>query len=114
MLSTTHSKPIHKLDIPALDWPIASFPRYKYPLEEHVAENQAEDRRCLAEVEEQMERFNKAGRFVAGVVIEPIQAEGGDHHGSPEFFQGLQRITKKVSSPFPISQSCLLTPFFSV
>ena len=96
VLSTTHSKAIHKIDIPALDWPIASFPRYKYPLEEHVEENKAEDRKCLAEVEEQFERFNKVGKFVAGVVIEPIQAEGGDNHASPEFFQELQRITKKV------------------
>lgn len=96
VLSTTHSKAIHKLDIPALDWPIASFPRYKYPLEEHVQENQAEDRRCLAEVEELFERYNKAGKPVAGVIVEPIQAEGGDNHGSAEFFRGLQRITKKV------------------
>lgn len=96
MLSTTHSKAIHKLDIPALDWPIASFPRYKYPLEDFVEENKAEDRRCLAEVEEQFEVFNKQGKFVAGVIVEPIQAEGGDHHGSATFFQGLQRLTKKV------------------
>ncbi|KAI9563024.1 hypothetical protein GHT06_010481 [Daphnia sinensis] len=95
VLSTTHSKAIHKLDIPALDWPIASFPRYKYPLEDYVEENKAEDRKCLAEVEEQFEKYNKAGKFVAGVVIEPIQAEGGDNHASPEFFQELQRITKK-------------------
>ena len=47
-LSTTHSKAIHKLDIPSLDWPIASFPRYKYPLEDHAAENQKEDSKCLA------------------------------------------------------------------
>lgn len=26
-LSTTHSKPIHKLDIPSFDWPIAKYPR---------------------------------------------------------------------------------------
>jgi 4-aminobutyrate aminotransferase/(S)-3-amino-2-methylpropionate transaminase len=96
VLSTTHSKAIHKLDIPALDWPIASFPRYKYPLEEFAEENKVEDRKCLAEVEEEFERFNKAGKFVAGVVIEPVQAEGGDNHASPEFFQELQRITKKV------------------
>lgn len=94
-LSTTHSKAIQKLDIPSLDWPIASFPRYKYPLEDHAAENQKEDSKCLAEVEELFERYNKAGKFVAGVVVEPVQAEGGDHHGSAEFFQGLQRITKK-------------------
>jgi 4-aminobutyrate aminotransferase / (S)-3-amino-2-methylpropionate transaminase len=94
-LSTTHSKAIHKVDIPAFDWPIASFPRYKYPLEDNVAENEAEDRRCLAEVDELFDKYNKAGNFVAGVIIEPVQAEGGDHHASPQFFQGLQKLTKK-------------------
>lgn len=49
-LSTTHSKYIHKVDVPAFDWPIASFPEYKYPLNENVRENQHEDERCLAEV----------------------------------------------------------------
>lgn len=87
---------MHKLDIPTKDWPIATFPRYKYPLEDFVQENKQEDAKCLAEVEELFERYNKRGKNVAGVVIEPIQSEGGDHHGSPEFFQGLQRITKKV------------------
>jgi 4-aminobutyrate aminotransferase-like enzyme len=49
-LSCTHSKAIHKLDIPSFDWPIAPFPRYKYPLEENERENQKEDERCLARV----------------------------------------------------------------
>ena len=49
-LSTTHSKYIHKIDIPAFDWPVASFPVYKYPLNEHIRENEQEDKRCLAEV----------------------------------------------------------------
>jgi len=50
VLSTTHSKPIHKLDVPSFDWPIASFPKYKYPLDEFLRENEEEDGRCLAEV----------------------------------------------------------------
>ena len=49
-LSCTHSKAIHKLDIPAFDWPIAPFPQLRYPLEENVRENQEEERRCLEEV----------------------------------------------------------------
>ena len=49
-LSCTHSKAIHKLDIPSFDWPIAPFPRYKYPLEENERENSKEDERCLARV----------------------------------------------------------------
>ena len=60
---------------------------YKYPLEEFVRENAKEDERCLATVEEQIEKQAKEGIPVAGVIIEPIQAEGGDNHGSKEFFQ---------------------------
>jgi len=50
VLSTTHSKYVHKLDVPAFDWPIARFPVYKYPLHENLRENEQEDERCLAEV----------------------------------------------------------------
>lgn len=90
-LSCTHSKPIHKLDIPAFDWPIAKFPRYKYPLEDHVSENAQEDKRCLDSVQSLVDEYkNKAP--VAALIIEPIQAEGGDHHASPAFFKGLRKI----------------------
>lgn len=94
-LSTTHSKYIHKIDVPALDWPIAPFPVYKYPLEENVRENQAEDKRCLAEVDALIEKWNKAENFVAGIIVEPIQSEGGDNEASPEFFQGLQKLARR-------------------
>ncbi len=94
-LSTTHSKYIHKIDVPALDWPIAPFPRYKYPLEENVRENEAEDRKCLAAVEDLIDQWKKKNHDVAGIIVEPIQAEGGDNEGSPSFFQGLQKIAKK-------------------
>jgi 4-aminobutyrate aminotransferase / (S)-3-amino-2-methylpropionate transaminase len=50
VLSTTHSKYVHKLDVPAFDWPIARFPEYKYPLHENLRENEQEDESCLAEV----------------------------------------------------------------
>lgn len=96
-LSTTHSKYIHKIDVPALDWPIARFPVYKYPLEENSRENQAEDKRCLAEVEGLIEKWNKAGNCVAGIIVEPIQSEGGDNEGSPEFFQGLQKLARRTN-----------------
>lgn len=61
--------------------------RYKYPLEENVRENQAEDAKCLAEVEDLIEKYQKKGVPVAGIVVEPIQSEGGDNEASPEFFQ---------------------------
>ena len=35
-LACTHSKYIHKIDVPLAAWPVSDFPRYKYPLEEHA------------------------------------------------------------------------------
>jgi len=94
-LTCTHSKPIHKIDVPAFPWPVAHFPKYKYPLEDNVKENAAEDKKSLANVEELIDEWQKKGTPVAGIIIEPIQAEGGDNHASPEFFQRLQALGKK-------------------
>uniref|UniRef100_A0A8B9HRD6 4-aminobutyrate aminotransferase n=1 Tax=Astyanax mexicanus TaxID=7994 RepID=A0A8B9HRD6_ASTMX len=94
-LATTHSKVIHKLDIPSFDWPIASFPRLQYPLEEFVRENAQEEARCLEEVEDLIVKWRQKGKPVAGIVVEPIQAEGGDNHASPDFFIKLRNIARK-------------------
>ncbi|KAE8383519.1 4-aminobutyrate aminotransferase [Aspergillus bertholletiae] len=90
-LSATRSKPVHKIDIPSFKWPQASFPQLKYPLEEHEQENRREEERCLQEIEHIVDSWHCP---VAGIIVEPIQSEGGDNHASPEFFQGLQAITK--------------------
>lgn len=95
MTLETSLQAIHKLDIPAFDWPIAHFPRYKYPLEDNIRENEEEDKKCLAEVQDLMEKYKKKDCPVAGVIIEPIQSEGGDNEASPEFFQCLQKICKE-------------------
>ena len=91
-LSTTRSKPIHKLDIPAFDWPQAPFPNLRYPLAEHAKENAAEEARCLDETEHLIKNFHNP---IAAVVVEPVQSEGGDNHASPTFFNGLREITRR-------------------
>jgi len=40
--------------------------------------------------------WNEKGKFVAALIVEPIQSEGGDRHASPEFFRGVQAILKRV------------------
>ncbi|KAJ1679757.1 hypothetical protein EV182_001389 [Spiromyces aspiralis] len=90
-LSTTRSKPIHKLDIPAYNWPCAPFPQLRYPLEKYEAENQEEEARCLEQTEALIRKWKDK---LAAVVIEPVQSEGGDRHASNHFFRELRRITK--------------------
>ncbi|XP_003385623.1 PREDICTED: 4-aminobutyrate aminotransferase, mitochondrial-like isoform X2 [Amphimedon queenslandica] len=102
-LSVTNSKPIYKLDVPMLNWPRATFPEYKYPLEHYEAENLAEDSRCLEEVEETIYQHLHTAP-VAAVIVEPIQSEGGDKHGSPYFFKGLQHLCKKYGAALIVDE----------
>ncbi|XP_053392836.1 4-aminobutyrate aminotransferase, mitochondrial-like isoform X3 [Mercenaria mercenaria] len=94
-LACTHSKWLHKLDFPMPAWPHVRFPDLKYPLEEFVEENRAEENKILEEVEDKIEEYNKKGLPVAGVIVEPVQCEGGDNFASADFFQGLRDITSK-------------------
>ncbi|MGH0170346.1 UNVERIFIED_CONTAM: hypothetical protein FKN15_000806 [Acipenser sinensis] len=103
-LATTHSKAMHKLDVPTFDWPIAPFPRLRYPLEEFVRENAQEEARCLEEVEDLIVKYRKKGKTVAGIVVEPIQSEGGDNHASTDFFKKLRDIAKKHGCVFHVDE----------
>ncbi|KAG9332873.1 hypothetical protein JZ751_014444 [Albula glossodonta] len=103
-LATTHSKAIHKLDVPSFDWPIAPFPKLRYPLEEFTRENAQEEARCLEEVEDLIVKWRQKGKPVAGIVIEPIQAEGGDNHASPDFFRNLRNIARKHGCAFHVDE----------
>jgi 4-aminobutyrate aminotransferase/(S)-3-amino-2-methylpropionate transaminase len=100
-LSTTRSKPIHKLDIPAFDWPQAPFPCLKYPLDQFATENAAEEKRCLEETERLIKEWHAPP---AAVVVEPIQSEGGDNHASASFFRGLRALTKKHDILFIVDE----------
>ena len=99
-LSATRSNPYHKLNIPAFNWPVAPFPNLKYPLENHINENKLEEERCLNEINKIM----KEDTTIAGSIIEPIQAEGGDRHASDNFFRELRRIAKDNKITFIVDE----------
>lgn len=105
VLATTHSKAVHKQDVPTFDWPIAKFPDYKYPYEENVEYNQQQDHDCLKDVEECIDFYNNEKKKpVAAIIVEPIQSEGGDNYATPFFFQSLQRIAKERDITFIIDE----------
>ena len=39
-LACTHSKYIHKVDVPLAKWPVTDFPLYKYPLKDFTREDE--------------------------------------------------------------------------
>ncbi|ORX46335.1 4-aminobutyrate aminotransferase [Hesseltinella vesiculosa] len=90
-LTATASKAIHKIDIPAFDWPKAAFPKLKYPLSKNESYNRQVEQESLATVEAIIQQSKKP---IAGLIVEPIQSEGGDNHASPDFFRKLQAICK--------------------
>ena len=103
--------------MPTLDFPFADFPQMKYPLEDNVAENKATEQAILDQVRgiihqrrdevralfvkyekvlnDKLKKKTKLlikGRPVAGMIIEPIQAEGGDRSATDDFYRGLRQL----------------------
>ena len=71
---------------PLFDWPRIDPPALHFPVDEEVALRN--DETALAAVEQ---AFTDNEHDIAGVLIEPIQAEGGDHHFTDRFLQGLMQ-----------------------
>ena len=88
-LSATRSKPIHKLDIPAYDWPVVEFPANQFPLSEFASQNAQLEARALEQV---ADCFKANPGEIAAIIVEPVQGEGGDRHASGEFFRGLRKL----------------------
>jgi 4-aminobutyrate aminotransferase/(S)-3-amino-2-methylpropionate transaminase len=100
-LSATHSKLVHKADLPAFRWPQVPFPEWRYPLASFADENAKAEDASLAELERVLDRH--AGR-VAAVIVEPVQSEGGDRHASPGFFRRVQAAAKKAGAAFILDE----------
>lgn len=61
----------------------------------------------IFQVSEIINKRKQAGRAdVAAVIVEPIQAEGGDHHASPSFFRKLQQICLENKVAFIVDEVC--------
>lgn len=96
-LTSTHSKAIHKIDIPSFDWPSVDWPKVRYPLNdpENLKWNKEAEEKSLDGVREAILQSRKpSGKPIAALVVEPIQSEGGDNHASVDFFKALRKITK--------------------
>jgi 4-aminobutyrate aminotransferase/(S)-3-amino-2-methylpropionate transaminase len=100
-LSATHSKVIHKADLPAFPWPMAPFPANRFPLARHAEENARVEAEALRELERILDAH--AGR-VAAVLVEPIQSEGGDRHASAAFFQRAQALAGAAGAAFALDE----------
>jgi len=66
------------VDIPTLDNPFVDFPVMNYPLERYGSKNGKEEAKVLEEIEFILSQRKKADKPVVAIIIEPVQAEGGN------------------------------------
>lgn len=86
-LSVTNTDPTKTDLFPKFDWPRVDNPKLRFPVDSEEAE--AAEERALRQVEE---AFDRDPDGIAAILIEPIQAEGGDNHFRPAFLRALRQI----------------------
>ena len=93
-LSLTNTKDPRKyMYFPKFDWPRITNPKLKFPLtEETINETIEVEKQAIQEIEA---AIAKNPNDIACLILEPIQAEGGDNHFRKEFFQQLREICDK-------------------
>lgn len=75
---------------PKFDWPRINNPKLIFPLtEDSLKETIRQEQLALVQIQEAILSHPDE---VACIIIEPIQAEGGDNHFRPEFFASLRDI----------------------
>jgi L-lysine 6-transaminase len=101
-LSLTNTDP-RKTDLfPKFDWPRVDSPALRFPRSaEGDALTAADEARALEQVER---AFAGNPDDVAALIVEPIQAEGGDRHFRPEFLQARQRLCREHDCFFVLDE----------
>ena len=92
-LSLTNTDP-RKTDLfPRFPWPRIDNPGLRFPVTpEGLADTKAAEERALEQIEQ---AFADNPDDIAAILIEPIQAEGGDVHFRPEFLRALEQKARQ-------------------
>ena len=87
---------------PKFNWPRVESPALHFPIDDAEIERvKKEEVKILSEISEIVKIDNDD---IAALIIEPIQAEGGDRHFTKEFFEGLREITLKNDILFIVDE----------
>lgn len=90
MSLTNTADPRKYLYFAKFDWPRITNPALRFPLDAREIERvMALERQAVAEIEQ---AFVERKDDIAAIIIEPIQAEGGDNHYRPEFMAALREL----------------------
>lgn len=87
-LSLTNTLPDKTKWFAKFDWPRVSIPKLKFPLTEANLED-VKHREALS-IAQIKQAFEENKDEICGILIEPIQSEGGDNHVRQEFLEQLR------------------------
>lgn len=88
-MSMTNTDPHKTKWFPKFDWPRVDAAPVTFPLRENLAVVEDLERKSLEQIHAAIERD---GDRIAGLIVEPIQGEGGDNHFRPEYLQALREV----------------------
>ncbi len=90
-LSLTDSPDKRKTDyFPKFDWPRIHNPKVSFPITDDVINDvKREEAKAVGQIESVLAQYPGE---IAGLIIEPIQGEGGDNHFRESFFRKLRKL----------------------
>ncbi|NGP89996.1 L-lysine 6-transaminase [Fodinibius halophilus] len=92
-MSLTNTDPTKVKYFPKFDWPRIESPAMTYPAtDENIRKTVQDEERAIAQAEQYFETYKDD---IACIILEPIQAEGGDRHFRLEFHQALRELADK-------------------
>ena len=101
-LSLTNTDPRKTDFFPKFKWPRIDNPKLRFPV---VAEVESDVKAREEQALDQLRRaFADNPDDIAAIIIEPIQAEGGDNHFRAEFLQALQRLADENECFFIVDE----------
>jgi L-lysine 6-transaminase len=101
-LSLTNTDPAKTDFFPKFRWPRVENPKLRFPVTPDVERDvQAAEERALEQVRR---AFAENPDDIAAIIIEPIQAEGGDNHFRPGFLQALERTADDNACLFVVDE----------
>ncbi|MDX1659740.1 MAG: L-lysine 6-transaminase [Nitriliruptorales bacterium] len=100
-MSLTNTEPMKVAGYPKFDWPRLDAPYLDFPLDDHRDANQQREDAALDQLRAVLEAD---GPDIACFIAEPIQAEGGDRHLSPNFLRATQELCHEHDVLFALDE----------
>jgi L-lysine 6-transaminase len=93
-MSLTNTDPLKTQYFTQFSWPRITNPKLRFPTtDEGLTEVIAAEERAMAEIKQALVDNPDD---IAGLIIEPIQGEGGDNHFRPEFLRALRDLADEA------------------